>query len=349
MSAPIDETVWDDTRERNDKNYLNSEGGIVWPWECRAVYDRYTVVRVNVIRYFAQSSYYGIPIKPDFIGEKIGDYICEGYDDISGESHTIDCSVYSINNVDRYHVVAVKYEGYDEYYPFKCDVGTAVPIPGTLGVLIDKLNLTDNVKLNDFYYEQKDGDVHYALSDEHSEAIWNMILKYADAKTNLEYEEKWNRKIIGFSLDSDVLGIKNLSLSLNQEGYLITNIEDYGYYYNIGVDAVNEIVDFAMKHRLAVLMEETQYLVGTVTEIGENYIKVDDSVAMKNPEDGIVFTVYADHMNIKRYIISGYLKVGDTVRITHGFLSKESYTEIKNATDLQECVITSGGQVLIPE
>lgn len=57
----------------------------------------------------------------------------------------------------------------------------------------------------------------------------------------------------------------------------------------------------------------------------------------------------ANHMNIKRYIISGYLKVGQTVSIRHGFLLKNNYTEINNATDLNECVVTSGGQVLIPE
>ena len=88
---------------------------------------------------------------------------------------------------------------------------------------------------------------------------------------------------------------------------------------------------------------------GTVTEIGENYIKVDDSILMKNAAEGIEFTVYAEHMNIRRYIISGYLKVGDTVSVEHGYLPKESYTEIRNATNLEECVITSGGEVLIPE
>ena len=70
---------------------------------------------------------------------------------------------------------------------------------------------------------------------------------------------------------------------------------------------------------------------------------------MKNPEDGIEFTVYATNMNIRRYIISGYLKVGDTVSIEHGYLLKDSYTEIRNARDLNECRITSNGQVLIPE
>jgi len=129
----------------------------------------------------------------------------------------------------------------------------------------------------------------------------------------------------------------------------VTNIENYGYTYNLGKDAVKEIVDFAVENRLAITLPEKQYLVGTVTEIGEDYIKVDDSVVMKNSNDGIEFTVYATNMNIRRYIISGYLKVGDTVSVEHGYLLKENYTEIKNAVDLNECIITSNGNVLIPE
>ena len=347
--APVDDIYWKDTRQRNGKAYLNETFAIVWPWNCQAVYNQYTILYVNGVEYNSRSYYYGTSVNPNAIGEKIGDFVCYGYDYTTDEEHSIACSAYVINGVDSSRIIAVKYDGYDEYYPFKPATGLGPQAPSTLGALIDSLDLTNNVVLNDFYYEQEGGDIHYGLSDEHSTEIWKIIQKYADVKIDLMYENPWNRKVLSFAITSGTLGVNNLSFSFNQEGYLITNIEDFGYYYNIGVDAVNEIVDYALKHRIAPRQEEKQYLVGTVTEIGENYIKVDDSVVMKNPEEGIEFTVYADHMNIKRYIISGYLKVGDTVSITHGFLPKDSYTQIKNAVDMQECIITSAGQVLIPE
>ena len=128
-----------------------------------------------------------------------------------------------------------------------------------------------------------------------------------------------------------------------------TNIEDYAYVYYLGEDAVNEIFDFAVKNKLMIYLPEEQYLVGTVTEIGNDYIKIDDSIMMKNAEDGIEFTVYANHMNIRRYIISGFLRVGDTVRIEHSYLPKENYTEINNATNLEECIVSKGGQVIISD
>ena len=128
-----------------------------------------------------------------------------------------------------------------------------------------------------------------------------------------------------------------------------TNIENYAYVYYLGEDAVNEIFDFAVKNKLMIYLPEEQYLVGTVTEIGNDYIKIDDSIMMKNAEDGIEFTVYANHMNIRRYIISGFLRVGDTVRIEHSYLPKENYTEINNATNLEECIVSKGGQVIISD
>jgi len=71
---------------------------------------------------------------------------------------------------------------------------------------------------------------------------------------------------------------------------------------------------------------------------------------MKNPDDGIEFTVYANHMNIKRYIISGFLKVGETVTVEYSdMLTPENHTEIKNATNMYEAIITDSGHVLIPE
>ena len=163
------------------------------------------------------------------------------------------------------------------------------------------------------------------------------------------YGDTYASTKISFAINSTTLGVYNLSFSFSDEGYLRTNIENYGYVYNIGTDAANKIIDFVLKNKLVLPVSEKQYIVGTVTEIGEDYIKVDDSAMMKNPEEGIEFTVYATNMNIRRYIISGYVKVGDTVRIEHGYLPKEGYTEVRNAVDLEECIITSSGQVLIPE
>ena len=361
LQAPISDVCWVDTRERNDKNAMIENSAIVWPWNCRDVYSQYTEISVNGVTYRSRSSYYGGEVYANQIGKKLCDTEARGYDEIeslnNGKAiyHTIRCEVFEIANVDSERLVAVKYEGYDGYYAFMEDKdGYDFDPPATLGELIEALNLTENIKLNSFYCDedQDHHDEHYALSDESSDALWKILLESSTApalSSDYAYGNTYESTKISFAINSTTLGVYNLSFSFSDEGYLRTNIENYGYVYNIGTDAANKIIDFVLKNKLVLLVSEKQYIVGTVTEIGEDYIKVDDSVMMKNSEEGIEFTVYATNMNIRRYIISGYVKVGDTVRIEHGYLPKEGYTEVRNAVDLVECTITSSGQVLIPE
>ena len=357
IHSPISDVYWVDTRARNDKQSLIQNSAIVWPWNCRDVYNQYTEVSINGKKYRSRSSYYGGEVLANQIGKKISDAKVKGYDDIGSLNankeiyHTKECEVFEINGVDSNRILAVKYEGYDGYYAFMNDNQQA---PATLGELIDALDLTNNIKLNSFYYDENQDhrDEHYALSNEISAKLWEILKECSSAPigSDEDYRNSYNStREVSFAISSSTLGVYNLSFSFTDEGYLRTNIENYGYSYNIGREAASKIIGLALKNMQVILISEKQYLVGTVTEIGEDYIKINDSALMKNAEEGIEFTVYATNMNIRRYIISGYLKVGDTVQVTHGYLLKNSYTKIENAIDLQECIITSAGNVLIPE
>ena len=208
--------------------------------------------------------------------------------------------------------------------------------PATLDDLISALNLTETFPLTTIYYNSK----HYGLSETDSEVLWDMFLKHKGAET-LEYETiPDGKKILTFVVVSEELGTDNLSWALYDDGYLRTNIDSYGYRYYIGKDTVDEIVKYALKHKTGEIIDNTQYLIGNVTEIGEDYIKVNDSIMMKNPDDGIEFTVMANNMNIKRYIISGFLKEGQLVRITHTGILAGNHTIVNTAINLEEVVIT---------
>ena len=338
---------WIDTRERNDKSCLGQEGARVWPWNCRAIYNQYTSLSYNGAEYRSRCSSRGEDTPSDKIGKQLAVTTCKGFDDYTNQTYSIKCGIYEIVGVDSNRIIAVQYSGCEAYYPFIKDGYDAPP---TLGDLVNLLALTENIAFNSFYYHPNvQSSEYYGLSREGSAELWQIISKYASAECLERYENAWNRTQVSFPLDSATLGVHNLSLAVNQEGYLITNIENYGYYYHIGIDAVREIVTYVLDHKTEPPMKQTQYLVGVVTEIGDDYIKVDDSIVMKHPAEGIEFTVYAEHMNIKRYIISGYLRVGQQVVIEHGSLSKDSYTEIRNAVDLQEAIITDSGEILIPE
>lgn len=349
LTPEYSEQMWCDTRERNDKTLLSTENGVVWPWNCRAVYDRFTSMLYSGGEFISRVSNSGKGIPQDMIGEKLGEAVCSGYDVYEDTEHKLACEVYEISGVDSSRFVAVKYAGYDEYYPF---IKNEYAPLKTFGELVSALNLSENISLREFYYDKGAVDSErYGLSPHGSETLWNTIIESSSNAVCLEmYEESYNERLIAFSLNSDALGAHNLSLSFNRQGYMITNIENYGYYYYIGTDAVNSIAELAMSQKTQPPIELKFSLAGTVSEIGENYIKIDDSVLMKNPDDGIEFTVYATHMNIKRYIISGFLKVGETVTVEYSdMLTPENHTEIKNATNMYEAIITDSGEVLIPE
>ena len=177
-----------------------------------------------------------------------------------------------------------------------------------------------------------------------------MIAEYSDAKL-LSYPENFDgQKAVSFALNSEALGAYNLSLSVYDNGYILTNIENYGYCFYIGAEGADEIINYVLAHKTDAPGEkESEFLIGTVTEIGDDYIKVDDTVMMKNPDDGIEFTVYANHTRIKRYIVSGFLKVGQTVVIEHGGIYSDEPTIVRTATSLYEAYITGDGEAIIPE
>ncbi len=334
---------WADTRERNNKVYFVENSARVWPWNCREIFDKFQQIEFNGKIFQTRASYYGNDISREMIGEKLSTAVAEGYDIYEDKTHTAKCDVYEIKGVDSERFVAVKYQGYDEFYPF---IQSEYNPPETLGELIEKLNLTETFSLTSFYYGET---ALYGLSEADSNYIWSVFAKHADAKTE-EYESAGNgRKSVSFPIFSQQLGANNLSWALYDNGYLKTNIENYGYAYYIGKDAVKEITDYVLKHKTGKIEKTKQFLVGTVTEIGEDYIKVDDSVMMKNPDDGIEFTIVADNMKVKRYIISGFLKVGKTVAIEHSGILAGNPTVVNTATNLEEVTITSNKDILIFE
>ena len=82
-----------------------------------------------------------------------------------------------------------------------------------------------------------------------------------------------------------------------------------------------------------------------ITEIGADYLKLDDSLLMANPEEGMVFTVSADHPHLARWLRNNLLAVGDQVCIAYdGILYADAPTMVKGAFGLDRCVIAAGGR-----
>ncbi len=322
---------WADIRERDKSKVINIPmSAREWPWNCKEVFEQFTFVEYNGRTYTIRSRN---TLSKDKVGKKLGTASMRGYDIYEDKTHTTTCGIYEIMGIDSSRFIAVKYQGHDGYYVF--NMRHYYDPPATLGDLITALNLTETFPLTTIYYGSKE----YGLTETDSDALWGMFLKHTDAET-LETENiPSGKKKLTFVIVSEELGADNLSWALYDNGYIVTNIDSYGYRYYIGKDAVDEIVKYALGHKAGEIADNTQYIVGNVTEIGENYIKVDDSIMMKNPDDGIEFTVMANDMRIKRYIISGFLKKGQLVRITHTGTLCGNHTVVETATMLEEVML----------
>ncbi len=321
---------WADLRERDNSKSINIPmSAREWPWNCKEVFEQFTFLEYNGRTYIIRSRN---TLSKDKVGKKLGTATMRGYDIYEDKTHTTTCGIYEIKGIDSSRFIAVKYQGHDGYYVFNM---RDYDPPATLGDLITALNLTETFPLTTIYY----GSKKYGLTEADSEALWGMFLKHTDAETLERENIPSGKKKLTFVIVSEELGTDNLSWSLYDNGYIVTNIDSYGYRYYIGEDSVDEIIEYAVKHKAWEITDNRQYIIGNVTEIGEDYIKVDDSIMMKNPDEGIEFTVMANNMNIKRYIISGFLKKGQLVRITHTGTLTGNHTVVETATMLEEVML----------
>ena len=316
------------------------ESVIIWPWEYQTVYEQYTELKIDGVKYIGK----GREVSASYVGDSIGSYTVAGYDEINdGKKYTEKFEVYTLKDATQSQFVAVKMDG--KYYVFKKDEYAP---PSNLGELMELVDMSKVIELGRFS-EGGDGpdDKHYILNND--DYIWT-VLAECDGAAFVE-DDKWmvhNREYLSFSITSEVLGVYRVAMYVTEDGYLWTNAFSYQYLFNIGEDAAGKIIKHAKENSTEAVYEPYRNSVaGTITEITDEYILVDDSVLCNNPEDGIVYKVLLNDLRISRYVDHGVVEVGDTVQVTYeGELGAENI--ITDAISISKAKI-SGGDVLIPE
>ena len=335
------------TPEGTDGRYKDfsiqaSESAIVWPCEYQTVYEKYRNVEIDGIEYYGK----GRAVSEALVSESIGNYTFVGYDEINdGKKYTAEFEVYKLQNIAQSQFVAVKME--DSYYVFK---SSEYSPPSTLGELMETVNLSKVVELSRFSEkEDNPNSNHFVLNND--DYIWEVL---TDCKSAVFVEdESWmvgDRDYLSFTITSDSLGAYKAALYVTEDGYLWTNAFDWQYLFNIGEEAAGKIIKYAKEKSI-----ETEYeayrnsVAGTIVEITEEYILVDDSILCKNPADGITYKVLLNDLRISRYVDYGIVKVGDTVQISYeGEIDETNDNTITSAISASKATI-SNGDVLIPE
>ena len=302
----------DATAESKYKYHVSkTERAIEWPWKYKTAAEKYPAIKFNGKQFTVKSQN---PIHTDALGDEIGSCIAEGLDPDTEKKYTETFEVRKIKGISEELMIAVGNE--DGFYVYAADEEA---VPDTLSKLLELYELSQNLELNYATkcegYEEKE-----ELLLDNDEKIWRILYGCGDAKLDdtIDFFERENRRCLAFTATSEALGVYNRVIYISEDGYFATNILDYEYSYFIGKEAAGQIIRYVQKHSTETKSSSSAPTIsGTVTEIGNGYMIVDNTALCRNPKAGKEYKVYTDDIRVKRWSESGEIKTGDLVAVEY--------------------------------
>ena len=230
-----------------DSSSTESATAIVPRWEEMSISQQFSEVNYNNNRYSSRTT----KIERDKIGNKIGTAILTGYDTYTKTSYNKNGDIYSVNDLSQKCVIAVQFENDSDYYVYV----NSYYKPTTLGEFMEDLNLKNIVSFGTIHYnywnKNLECNMEYSKIEFYNvdnNIIWQMLFNdvnlkniYSDNDTGIHTSENYSIEI---GVDIPLLGYKNISVSLTDKGYLITNILDSGKAFYIGESKVQEFLNY---------------------------------------------------------------------------------------------------------
>lgn len=313
-------------REYKNVNLTIIESATVWPWEYKTVSEQYTTLDFNGKDFCSRDR----AIDTSLLGETIGNYDAVGFDSYTRKEYRMPAEVCRINGVSENQMVAVKLGG--KFYVFKYNEYTP---PANFGEVLDIYSLAQTLNLDRFTVYDGSADTgHYSL--ENDQYLWDVLNACRDAKfIKDDMLSMSGKNCISFTVTSDALGVYKRVFYVTSDGYIKTNIFDQAYSFGIGEDAAGRIISYATENGAESVTEPYTYtLAGTLVEITDGFLFVNDSILCSNQKDGMVFKIPTEDLRISRCIDFGNISIGDIVvvnftgniDITAGNLVKGAYS-----------------------
>lgn len=324
----------------NARSIISVESCIVWPWEYQTDYERYSVIYLGGRKYNSRARY----IDVDLLDVHLGTCKAEGFDLCNDKTYVDTFEVYKIKDAPEDRIIAAAMDG--EFYVYLLDDAAK---PADLGELIDAYNLEKTLKLDRFLKnEGMDEETYFSLDAD--EYIRQILSEMRDAKLVDEDSLRrvdTNLKSLNFIVTSEALGVYKKSLSVTEDGYLSTNIFEYGYSYFIGEEAAGKIISYAEQNAREAEYEPYEQMVyGIITEIGNDYVLVDDTVLCDDETDGSVFKVLTRDVRTRRAIEFAHIEVGDAVIVRYeGKISDNN--EIDEAYSIDKGILNDGNLYIL--
>lgn len=210
-------------------------------------------------------------ISSDMIGDNLGTAVLTGLDVYKEAQNGKNATLYAVKDFPQECVIAVQFEGRSDYFVYI----NAYYRPNTLGEFIEDLNLKETVSFGSVYYDDFiDGKyTYFEFPNVTDDIIWQMLFDDVSVK-NVHSDTEYHDTLMSIGVDIPLLGYKNISVSITEDGYLTTNILDTGKTFYIGEDKVQEFMNYIFDNYEA---EATVY---NSTDDDSNE-EVEDEVIMK--------------------------------------------------------------------
>ena len=187
-------------------------------------------------------------IPEDKVGKKITSTTLTGTDRYTGKTYAINADIYEITGISKNCAVSLKFEGYDELYVCR----NSGYRPETLGQLTDDLNLHKTLTFGKAYatiQKDKNSYAQTEYSGLDGEKAWEMLLSDRELKNVKDYDSmNFGKELISVSINIELLGYENISLTVTEDGYLTTNILGTGKAFFIGKEKAEEFYGYVREN-----------------------------------------------------------------------------------------------------
>ena len=208
-------------------------------WEDLNVAEQY-----NSLTYAGSTyTFTGSTLKQDDTKEYLGRLIVEGINYKRTNQKKREADVYSIHNIADFCAVAVELEG--KFYIY----ANNYYFPKTLGEMFTDLELLQTMLISEMsFYNTDNGSWEVYAPNDQNQIMELLLLAGGDAKNIGEehnfISDKATEYQVQINLDISIskIGAKKISISLDNEGYLTTNILGSKKAFFIGIEEVDKLI-----------------------------------------------------------------------------------------------------------
>lgn len=325
-------TIGGISRNYKDIPVVSTELSIEWSWDYKTTAEKFTELTVNGIQYSSSGRF----VDPAKLDKSIGAYETVGYNYHTDTEHRFTAEVYSITGISKNSMVAVELEG--QYVIFK---DRSYNPPSTFGELLDEYSLAENLPFHRFtVYKEHTDTGYFSLEDDWE--IWQILNGCRDAVYVEDNFHGNDGEYLSFTATSDALGVYKKVFYVTDDGYVKTNVFEYGYSYDIGEEAAKKIMAYAKENSTAAVMEPyTNSLTGTLVGITDEYILADDTFLCTEENAGMIFRIPANDLRISRCMEN--IDIGDVVVVNFtGNIDEAAGNVVKGAYSISKGYIING-------